>query len=29
LFFVGDLFNDQGLNLTEGIESQRNDAFAR
>ena len=29
LFFVGDLFNDQGLNLTEGIERQRNDAFAR
>ena len=29
LFFVGDLFNDQGLNLTEGIQRQRNDAFAR
>ena len=29
LFFIGDLLNDQGLNLTEGIERQRNDAFAR
>ena len=29
LFFVGDLLNDQGLNLTEGIERQHNDAFAR
>ncbi len=29
LFFVGDLFNDQGLNLSEGIERQHNDAFAR
>ncbi len=24
LFFTGDLFNDQGYNLTEGIESQHN-----
>jgi hypothetical protein len=29
LFFVGDLFNDEGINLTEGIERQNNDAFAR
>ena len=24
LFFTGDLFNDQGINLTEGIEHQHN-----
>ena len=29
LFFIGDLFNDEGINLTEGIERQNNDAFAR
>ncbi len=29
LFFIGDLFNDEGINLTEGIERQHNDAFAR
>ena len=29
LFFTGDLFNDEGLNLTEGIERQHNEIFAR
>jgi hypothetical protein len=24
LFFTGDLFNDQGYNLTEGVEHQYN-----
>jgi hypothetical protein len=24
LFFTGDLFNDQGINLTEGIEHEHN-----
>ena len=29
LFFTGDLFNDEGINLTEGIERQHNEIFAR
>ena len=29
LFFIGDLFNDEGINLTEGIERQHNEIFAR
>ena len=29
LFFTGDLYNDERINLTEAIERQHNDAFAR